>query len=55
MSSNQAFEEGYDAYWARLDKDDNPYPPGTPERRSWDEGWSQAELEDNEEAAEPGA
>ncbi len=54
MSSNTAFEEGYDAYWARLDPDDNPYPPGTPERRSWDEGFAQAELEDNEEAAEPG-
>lgn len=55
MSSNEAFEEGYGAYWARLDPDDNPYQPGTPERLAWDEGWSQAQLEDNEETAEPGA
>ncbi len=56
MSSDQAFEDGYDAYWAGVDSDDNPHKPGTEGQYSWDEGWSQAQLEDEDAytTAEPG-
>jgi hypothetical protein len=48
MSTNEAFVAGYNAYWVDVDSDDNPYKPGTGKHRSWDEGWSQAELEDED-------
>ena len=48
MTDDNAFEEGYDAYWDGIDADDNPHPSGTEQRSSWDEGWSQAQLEDRE-------
>lgn len=47
MSENKAFRAGYDAYWGGVDPDDNPYPSQTVEHLSWDEGWSQAQLEDD--------
>ena len=40
--------EGYDAYWDRIDPDDNPYRSDTADHRYWDEGWSQAQLEDDD-------
>ena len=43
-----AFEEGYDAYWDGVDPDDNPHPSGTQQQCSWDQGWSQAQLEDSD-------
>ena len=48
MSENKAFQEGYDAYWDGVDPDDNPYRSETAEHFSWDEGWSQAQLEDDD-------
>lgn len=47
-----AFEAGYAAYWAHVPPHDNPYPYGTSEFRSWDDGWSQASLDDGESTAE---
>jgi hypothetical protein len=52
MSENESFQEGYDAYWDGIDPDDNPYPPEAADRLSWDEGWSQAQLEDDDELEE---
>jgi hypothetical protein len=48
MSENQAFQEGYDTYWGGVDPDDNPYQSEAAEHFSWDEGWSQAQLEDDD-------
>ena len=47
-----AFERGYSAYWSHLDPDHNPYRSGTAEFRSWDDGWSQGQLDDGESTAE---
>jgi hypothetical protein len=52
MSTDDAFEAGYDAYWGGVDPEDNPFKPETPEHRAWDEGWSQAQLEDDESGEE---
>ncbi len=46
MLDDNAFEDGYEAYWEGVDPDDNPFSPGTAHASSWDEGWSQAQLED---------
>jgi hypothetical protein len=56
MSSDQAFETGYYGYSDGLYPDDNPYPRDTEQWLSWDEGWSQAQLEDEDAyaTAEPG-
>jgi hypothetical protein len=43
------FQDGYEGYWGGIDSDDNPHPYGTVESLAWDEGWSQAQLEDDEE------
>lgn len=48
-NDDEAFEEGYDAYWDGVDSDNNPHPHGTEQHPSWDEGWSQAQLEDEQE------
>lgn len=31
MSTDDAFEAGYDAYWNGVDPDDNPFEPETPQ------------------------
>lgn len=54
MSTAEAFEEGYDAYWVGIDSDDNPFKPGSGEFRFWNEGWSQAELENEDAVATTG-
>ena len=46
MTRETAVREGYDAYWDGVDSDDNPYIFETDEHYAWDEGWSQAQLED---------
>jgi hypothetical protein len=48
MPEDKAFQEGYDSYWGGVDPDDNPYQSETVEHFCWDEGWSQAELEDDD-------
>lgn len=52
MIDNSAFLEGYEGYWSRVDPDDNPYPSETNEHFCWDQGWSQAQLEDDQQRAE---
>ncbi len=47
MSTDDAFEAGYDAYWNGGDPDDNPFKPETPDQRAWEEGWAQAQSEDD--------
>jgi len=34
-------------YWDGVDCDDNPLISETDQHHSWDEGWSQAQLEDD--------
>jgi hypothetical protein len=48
MREEDAFEAGYDAYWDDVDPESNPFKPETAEQRAWDEGWSQAQLEDDD-------
>ena len=48
MADEAAFQQGYDAYWDGVDCDDNPFASETDEHYSWDEGWSQAQLADDE-------
>ena len=48
MADETAFQHGYDAYWGGADCNDNPFIFQTDQHYSWDEGWSQAELEDDD-------
>ena len=43
------FDEGRDAYWAGMDRDENAYKPGTPAHALWDRGW-QHSLDSDEDA-----
>jgi hypothetical protein len=52
MPTDEAFHQGYEAYWGELDSDDNPFVPDSDEHLSWDQGWSQAQLEDEGGIAE---
>jgi ribosome modulation factor len=49
MTNNDAFQEGYDAYWEGVDVSDNPYDEETDDRRSWEEGWRAARKHDYDE------
>jgi hypothetical protein len=48
MEENGAFREGYDAYFAGADPEENPYHYGTTEQFWWDRGFAQAEADDTE-------
>ncbi|MGA2063281.1 MAG: hypothetical protein ABSG67_22655 [Thermoguttaceae bacterium] len=48
--TNDAFEEGYDAYWEGVDVSDNPYEEDTDEHCSWEEGWRAARKHDYDES-----
>ena len=50
MPTNDAFDEGYDAYWDGVDVGDNPYDEETEERRSWEDGWRAARKHDYDES-----
>ena len=52
MTAPAAYDNGYDAYWDGLDRDDNPYDQDQePEQRnSWDEGWRAARKHDYDES-----
>lgn len=39
------YDEGYDAYYRGINV--NPYPIGCPEGYDWDQGWEDAEYEDD--------
>lgn len=48
MEENKVFQEGYDAYFAGADPEENPYRYGTTGQFWWDRGFAQAEAEDAE-------
>jgi ribosome modulation factor len=50
MANNEAYKEGYDAYWDGVNVIDNPYDEETEERRSWEEGWRAARKHDYDES-----
>ena len=50
MVANDAFEEGYDAYWDGVDVSGNPYKEDTDDRRSWEEGWRAARQHEYDES-----
>ena len=51
MPSNEAFDEGYDAYWEGVDVADNPHDPEqeAEKRASWEQGWREARKHDYDE------
>ena len=50
MVNNEAFEEGYDAYWDGVDVGDNPYDEDAEEQRCWEDGWRSARKHDYDES-----
>jgi hypothetical protein len=50
MIDNDAFDEGYDAYWDGVEVSDNPYEEDTDGHRSWEEGWRAARKHDHDES-----
>lgn len=46
--ASDAFQEGYDAYWAGAALSDNPYPRETRESSLWHDGWEKAREENCE-------
>jgi ribosome modulation factor len=50
MANNEAFDEGYDAYWNGVDAEDNPYEQETEDSRRWQEGWTEARNHDYDES-----
>jgi ribosome modulation factor len=49
MSTNAAYDEGYDAYWDGVDVTDNPYDEGMEGRQFWEAGWRAARKHDYDE------
>ena len=50
MTDHEAYDEGYDAYWDGLEREDNPYQEQEPEKhKSWEEGWREARKHDYDE------
>ena len=51
MPNIESYNEGYDAYWDGVDREDNPYDQEKePEKRSsWEEGWREARKHDYDE------
>lgn len=52
MSTNDAFELGYDSYWDGLQREDNPYDPEREpkEHEVWLDGWHKARDHDYDES-----
>jgi ribosome modulation factor len=52
MNQHAAYDEGYDAYWQGLPRDDNPYDQqeAPDEYQFWDEGWRAARIHDYDES-----
>ncbi len=52
VSTNDAFEDGYNAYWEGVDVSDNPYDKNTDaaQRESWEAGWRAARKHDYDES-----
>jgi ribosome modulation factor len=51
MSTDDVFDEGYDAYWDGRDIAENPYGDNEPEEHeSWEVGWRAARTHDYDES-----
>jgi len=50
MIDNDAYDEGYDAYWEGVEVRDNPYEEDTDGHCSWEEGWRAARKHDHDES-----
>ncbi len=52
MTNNNAYEEGYDAYWEGVDAGDNPYDEekDANARLAWEQGWRKAREHDYDES-----
>ena len=52
MPDNDAYDEGYDAYWDGIAREDNPYDKEKEpvKRNSWEEGWREARKHDYDES-----
>jgi ribosome modulation factor len=52
MPINDAYDEGYNAYWEGVDVSDNPYDKKTDaaQRESWEAGWREARKHDYDES-----
>ena len=52
MTGNDAYDEGYDAYWDGRGREDNLYDAEKePEKRdSWEQGWREARKHDFDES-----
>ena len=50
--NNEAFGEGYDAYWEGVDVSDNPYDEEneSDSHLSWEQGWRKAREHDYDES-----
>jgi hypothetical protein len=46
---DDAYQDGYSAYWRSIGLDDNPHPPGTEGHVSWCKGWRQAQVHESQE------
>jgi ribosome modulation factor len=47
---NNAYDEGYDAYWEGVDVSSNPHDEDTDVRRFWEDGWRTARQHDYDES-----
>ena len=49
--NNEAYDEGYDAYWEGVDDSENPYgeEKEADARLSWELGWRKARQHDYDE------
>ena len=52
MANNEAYKEGYDAYWEGADVSDNPYDEekDADARLAWEQGWGKAREHDYDES-----
>ena len=50
MPANDAYDEGYHAYWDGVDVSDNPYDEESDERQSQEDGWRAARKHDYDES-----
>ncbi len=51
MNADDAYEEGFDAYWEGVDLNDNPYDGQAEDAlwESWEAGWRAAQHDDHDE------
>jgi hypothetical protein len=50
MSNDEAFDEGYHAYWDGRTIEENPHEPETAEFGRWEAGWITARNHDYDES-----